>query len=108
MLPTELDEFMKLTTFKVKSGEIDFDVTVMGPTATMKILSVLPDDGEFNLNSFIRDNYLMLARDVVHSCIVSPKIPVERVSMRMVNDLFPTLFRESFPEVEESDGEFQS
>jgi len=112
MSVTELDSYMELTTAKVngnKLGDVQivYEVTVMGPSATAKLLSMLPDDEDVDVAKFIKNNYLVIARDVVHPSILKPKIPVERLTLADVNIIFPVLYEMSFPRGEDEEDEFR-
>jgi len=109
-MATELEEYMRLTTVTVEGNiqgkPIIWEVTVMGPNATAKLLSLLPEDEDVDVSKFIKNNYLELARDIVHPSILKPKIPVERLTLADVNLIFPVLFDISFPRGEEEGDEF--
>jgi len=107
------DEYLRLITKlvngkKIGEEQVVWEVTVIGPQATAVVLSLLPDDEdeEVQLASFVKRNYLTLARDVVYPSILSPKIPVERLTLEDVLTLFPILYDMSFPKGDAGD-EFQ-
>ena len=109
---TELDAYMELTTAKVEGNKIGdkqvvWEVTVMGPNATAKLLGMLPDNEDVDVAKFIKENYLTIARDVVHPSILKPKIPVERLTLADVNIIFPVLYEMSFPRGEDEGDEFR-
>jgi len=104
-----LDAYMRLTTRsvveRIGDGEVEWTVTVMSPMATAKLLSIIPNiDEEVDVDTLIREHYLMIAQDIVYPCIVSPKIPVERLTAKTVTTLFPEIFEMSFPKGEGDDG----
>lgn len=110
MSATTTERFMELTTFiipgRIIEGEqVNWKCTVMGPSATAKVLSLLPDGGKIdNEFVFIRDNYLTLARDVIHPCILEPKIPFERIAIGDVQTLlFPLMEKSGMTETDEAE-----
>ena len=105
---TELDSYMELTKSKVDGYRgVIWEVTVMGPNATATLLSLLPDEGDVDVSRFIKDNYLAIARDIVHPSILKPKIPVERLTLADVNLIFPVLYDMSFPQEEDEEDGFR-
>lgn len=108
MSVTELDDYMKLTTKTVEGHNgVVWEITVMGPNATAKLLSLLPDEGEIDVGKFIKDNYLVIARDMVYPSILKPQTPVERLTLADVNIIFPVLYDMSFPRGEEEEDGFR-
>lgn len=92
---TDIKRFMELTTFMVHSGDMEFKVTVLGTESTAVLLGILPT-GKFDEQEFIFKNYRVIAEKVIYPCILEPKIPIERLTVGHVLDIFPTVFDASF------------
>jgi len=111
MSATELDAYMELTTFHVdettpRGDKITWEIVVLGPQATLTTLNIIPDNGVIeNEFKFIKDNYLIIAKDIVYPSIVKPKIPLERLTLPTTMLLFSVLRDACFPEGKGNEGE---